>query len=329
MKAKFNCAVVKAIATTVPASALDLREASELGTPQELARIIAGTGIRKIRVASTGMTTSDLCLEAGNRVLDQLSVTRESIDAVVFVSQTPDHLLPATSATLQHRLGLKKDCLAFDLNFGCSGYIYGLLQAHLLVNAGLASRVLVFAGDTITQHLKREDRAVRTVLGDAGSATLVEKGESQSHFILKTDGSGAPALMVRPGETLHMDGMAVMNFALREVPAIVEETLRDRGWSKDQVGLFALHQANRFMVEYLRRVLRVPADSAPFLLEEYGNSGPATIPALLCLGADAFRKSGKLGSVVLCGFGSGLSWGTLATSLEHTHFLPVGEMHAR
>src|SRR5262249_4448517 len=147
-------------------------------------------GIKTVRVAPREIKCSDLCAAAAKKLFQQLQVNLNSIDAIVFVSQTPDHVAPATSAVLQHRLGLKRSVVAFDINYGCSGYIYGLYQAGLLLSSGGCQRVLVCAGDVITHLLNPADRQVRMVLADAGSATLIEKGDDQWAVAIETDGSG-------------------------------------------------------------------------------------------------------------------------------------------
>jgi 3-oxoacyl-[acyl-carrier-protein] synthase-3 len=271
-----------------------------------------------------------------------LGISPSSIDGIVFVSQTPDYILPATSAALQHRLGIPIESVAFDINYGCSGYIYGLFQAALLVSTGACENVLVCAGDVTTQLINHQDRSVRMLFGDAGSASLVSKGENSMAFNIKTDGAGGRHLIIPAGgmryprderskicstrengnirsdDDLFMDGMEIMSFALKEVPGIIDELLDHNKWSKDDVGTFGFHQANRFMLNYLRKKMKLPEGKVPVVVEGIGNSGPASIPVMLTDESVRSRDVSLLGKVVLCGFGVGLSWGAVGLDLTDT-----------
>ena len=350
MNALFDCARIAGIAAAVPTQTRQLSEFAAIWGENEVARIIAATGVSCIREAPAGMTTADLCAEAATRLLVELKVDPGSIDGIVFVSQTPDHPLPATSALLQHRLGLPTRIAAFDINYGCSGYVYGLLQAHLLIHAGMCSSVLVCAGDVSTSLISPRDRSLRMLFGDAGSATLVCAGTERSAFSVHTDGSGAAVLIVpagagrhprnaataemreaeegnfRSAEHLYMDGTEVMHFALKDVPAMIEAALELRGWSKNDPGLYALHQANRFMVDYLRRKMRLQAPAVPFACEDIGNTGPASIPVMLAREHTRLAAEGRLEKTIMCGFGVGLSVAAATLSLADVLILDVIEV---
>jgi 3-oxoacyl-[acyl-carrier-protein] synthase III len=294
---------------------------------QEVKRITLGTGIEAMHTAPKGIRASDLCQAAAEKLLDQLNIDRASIDGLVFVSQTPDYRMPATSALLQNRLGLKKSLVAFDINYGCSAYIYALYQAALLISSGGCERVLLCVGDTITQHLDPKDHKVNLVLGDAGSASLVEKGSDSLAFDIHTDGSGEDALKIAKDSNgqdqfLKMDGGAVMEFALREVKPVVERVTALQQWGSEDVQHVFLHQANAFMINYLRKLLGLAPSKVPVSVKQYGNTGPASIPLTLC---DQFSKGDicHLGKSVLSGFGIGLSWGACALDLSQVIVLPV------
>lgn len=352
MKHSFTHLRIRAIAAAIPRQRLNLRELGARHGREEVERIIATTGIESVRVAPPGVCASDLCVAAAQGILNATGILPSAIDAVVFISQTPDYRLPATSATLQHRLGLPQDALAFDLNSGCAGYIYGLLQAALLLTSGCCRRVLVLAGDTTTRLIHPDDKSVRMVFGDAGSATLVDAGAPEGeaaagplHLCLKTDGGGAPFLMVPAGGfrqpadpeaaavrddgngnrraalDLFMDGMEILNFSMREVPPAVDNALALAGWNRQDTGAFILHQANRFMVEYLRRKMQLPSAAVPVTMKDTGNTGPASIPLALALDHSRLAAEQRLQRCVLCGFGSGLAWGAAAVDLSQTLIL--------
>jgi 3-oxoacyl-[acyl-carrier-protein] synthase-3 len=240
--------------------------------------------------------------------------------------------MPATSATMQSRLELSGSVATFDISGGCAGYIYGLLQAALLIASG-CRRVLLCAGDTVTRWVHPDDRNVRMLFGDGGSATLLDRGDDVAAFAVHTDGSGAETLIVpgldeqdlarriggRPGY-LHMDGAEVMNFALRVVPQVIGEVCLLRQWEDRDVGLFGLHQANDFLLRHVRRKLGVAEDAVPSAVDDAGNTGPASIPLLLSRVGTRFSAERRRKSI-LCGFGVGLSWGAAAVDLSATQFV--------
>jgi 3-oxoacyl-[acyl-carrier-protein] synthase-3 len=350
MKTLFSCSKIAGIAAAVPAKQIALSTfASEWGE-QDVAKIIQSTGITHIREAPPGMTTADLCEAATRSLFSALQVEPGEIDGIVFVSQTPDHIMPATSAILQHRLSLDRRVAAFDISYGCSGYIYGLLQADLLISSGLCRSVLVCAGDTTTRFVNPRDRAIRMLFGDGGSATLVVQGNDPHAYSVRTDGSGARSLIVPAGgarqprsettcvareaedgnvrseEDLFMNGIAVLYMALRDVPETIDEATALAGWTRDDVSFFGLHQANRFMIDYLAKKLKVPSERVPFGADDIGNTGPASIPVLLAKEHPRLAAEGRLERSVLCGFGVGFSVAAMTASLSDTTVLQPIEL---
>lgn len=291
-------------------------------------KLSAATGVRSRHVAAAGLCTSDLCCAAGKRALQQAEWDPASVDALIFVSQTPDYLLPATSCTLQARLGLPTSCAAFDVNLGCSGYTYGLWLASTLLGSGL-SRVALLVGDTVSQITGREDRSTRPLFGDAGTATLLERAPEAPpwSFVLGTDGSGRDHLIVRRGlfrdsplnaqpelnaeGRLFMNGAEIFAFTLREVPPLVEAGLRSANWSRDDVDAIVMHQANEFMLKHLAKRMKLPAEKQPLSLGEYGNTSSASIPLTIAAQL-ADRCAAESLKLLLVGFGVGYSWGTAA-----------------
>lgn len=333
---------IESVAAWLPKNKLDMRSLCSSYGDSEVANIIKATGVEKVRIADTDMTSSDMCQKAAEYLFDADSIDKSVIDGLVFVSQTSDYVLPATSICLQDRLGLSEDTVCIDIHYGCSGYIYGLFQAACWISSGMCSKVLVLAGDTTSRMINPMDKSLRMVFGDCGTATLVSRGGSSMGFHIQSDGSGADRLIVPAGgfrtpvstETsileydedhngrtqndLFMDGMAIFNFAITKVHKNINSLLETMQWEKDSVGLFALHQANVFMVNYIRKKLKVRAEVTPTNVTNYGNTGPATIPLLfsdLC-------SQGKydLSRVVMSGFGVGLSWGSVAADMCYTRF---------
>jgi 3-oxoacyl-[acyl-carrier-protein] synthase-3 len=206
---------IAGVSSALPENQIEIESIKEKFGSLEVQRIIASTGIQSVRVAKPHQNTSHLCAAAANILLKELSILPNDIDGIVLVTQTPDVRMPATSVLLQHKLGLPTTAVAFDINYGCSGYLYGLFQAALLVSTGACERVIVCVGDTISKFLDPNDHTVRLVFGDAGSATLIEKGSQEISFNIGTDGSGANSLHIglakykRNASYLHMDGQAI------------------------------------------------------------------------------------------------------------------------
>lgn len=346
MKINFQNFFIKGIASAVPEATFDLHELDGLYGKSEIDRIMASTGIQKVRVAAPGICASNLCVQAAKVLMQTLELNPESIDGIVFISQTPDYILPSTSACIQHELGLAKNVVAFDINYGCSGYIYGLYQAAMMLAAGGCRRVLICAGDTITRLINPRDRSIRMVFGDGGSATIVERRENpdKTCFIIKTDGAGAEQLIVPAGgfrcpsnqstgtateceegnfrslDNLYMNGLEIMSFAIREVPVLINELLEECCWDRNEVGVYALHQANKFMLEYLRKKLKVKAEAVPQEVLHIGNTGSASIPIMLTSQYKTLQEQARMKKVIACGFGVGLSWGAVSLDLSETIF---------
>ncbi|MDZ5473309.1 ketoacyl-ACP synthase III [Bacillus sp. 31A1R] len=344
MKARFTNVSIKGISSAIPKGQLELGSLEAIYGEGEVKKIIASTGIESVRVSSDNQCTSDLCKTAAKALFARLEIDPLSVDGIIFISQTPDYKMPATSVLLQHQLGLPTTAVAFDINYGCSGYVYGLYQAFMLIQSGGCNRVLVCVGDTSTKFVHPGDRSVRMVFGDGGSATLIERGEETSYFILRTDGSGAEHLIIPAGgarkpisektsipfetengnirseENIYMNGMEIMSFALREIPPMINELLDEVRWSKEDVGIYALHQANKFMLDYLRKKMKLNKDAVPVAVSSVGNTGPASIPLMLSQLNQVLPKE-RLEKVICCGFGVGLSWASCTVNLSSTTIL--------
>lgn len=343
MKTIIDNVRIKAVNSWLPDKRVEMTSFNSLYGEAEVASIIKATGVERVRVADEGMTSSDMCFNAAEALFDQTGINKAEIDGLVFVSQTTDWILPATSISLQDRLGLSKDTVCIDIHYGCSGYIYGIFQAASWIACGACRNVLVLAGDTTSQMINPNDKSLRMVFGDCGTATIVSKGQGSMGLHINSDGSGSDRLIVPAGgfrtpiseETsklewdadkngrtqndLFMDGMAIFNFAITKVHKQVNALIENMEWNKEEVGFYGLHQANEFMVNYVRKKLKIEADLAPVNVRDFGNTGPATLPLLLsdvCAGNHSYN----LKKSILTGFGVGLSWGSIATDLSETKF---------
>lgn len=287
-----------------------------------VAEVTKMTGVLSRHWVEPDVTTSDLCAAAAERLLTGLGWDADSLDALIFISQTPDHRLPATASILQARLGARPGIIAFDVNLGCSAYPYGLWLAMMMVQAGAARRVLLAVGDTSSRVVDPSDRATALLFGDAGTATAIEANElcEPVTFILGSDGRGAENLMIPQGafrsiqhrspndpEKLFMDGGEIFTFTLKSVPPLVADSLDSAGERIETVDYFLFHQANTFMIKHLAKKSKIPLEKVPINIDRYGNTSSATIPLLLSDDLSTQLRQGSL-NVGMFGFGVGYSW---------------------
>lgn len=286
------------------------------------------TGIESRRVVSKSELASDLAVAAAKHLLQNGVCDATEIDFILLCTQSPDYALPSTSCLIQDRLGIPTTTGAFDINLGCSGFVYGLSTAKGLIESGQAENVLLLTSETYSKHLDIDDISVRAVFGDGAAATLISErsvttdtdGPLIGPFVFGTDGQGASRLILRegalrekaehPGEDgakLYMNGPDIFAFTLKQVPASVKALLAKSGKCMDDIDLFVFHQANKFMLEHLRKKLKIPEEKFVYALEDCGNTVSATIPIALSRAASGGHlNEGDL--VMLVGFGVGYSW---------------------
>jgi 3-oxoacyl-[acyl-carrier-protein] synthase III len=293
--------------------------------------VVKMIGVEQRRWADESISTADLCQQAAVHLLKGLDWQKESIDALIFVSQTPDYRLPATACALHGRLDLSPSCLAFDINLGCSAYPYALWLGMNMIQTGAADRVLLAVGDTVSRSVDPQDRSTAMLFGDAGTVTALERCENSpdnASFILGTDGKGAHNLIIPRGaykdysfanderlanrdpNSLFMDGSEIFNFTLQVVPALVSATINFSGCKVEEFDTFLFHQANLFMLKHLIKKVKLPVDRVPININMFGNTSSASIPLLI---ADKLSTSLKNRSMNLAmfGFGVGYSWASV------------------
>ena len=335
---KFNNIGISAISACVPQK---IERNADLGyfmSEEEIHKAIHNIGIEERRIAESNVCSSDLCYQAAEQLLNDNQIDRTSIDVLIFVSQTSDYHQPATAPMLQHRLGLTKETLCFDVNLACSGYVYGLCTAYTYANMPSINRVLLLVGETMSKIVSRKDKVNTPLFGDAGTATLIEKGEfGESLFNMHSDGSGAEVMMIPHGgfrqpcsldsfveETdnngdvrtklqFRMDGMAVFNFGISEEPRDVKNLVAAAGLNMNDIDLLIYHQANRFMTNFFTKWLKFDKNKTPYSIQKFGNTSSASIP--LTIVAELKDKYPQREKVILSGFGAGLSWGSALVDL--------------
>lgn len=342
----FSQVNIRTIATALPKEKMEMTSLYSLYGEDLVKKIVKTTEIQEVHCSPEGKTSSDYCIAAAQSLFEKSDVHVGDVDGLVFVTETPDYIMPHTSAAMQERLGLPNHLIAFDINYGCAGYVYGLFQASLLIAAGYCRNVLLCVGDTPTKYIHPQDRPLRMVFGDAGSATILSYDEhaADSAFAFYTDGGKSDQLTIPAGgsrmpckhgvtdvveqdeegngrtlENIYMDGIGIMNFALHNVKGVIHEALELTGLSLEEVDLFALHQANALIVKYLAKRLGADKAKVPFGAGMTGNTTCTSIPLMLSElysgRNESFRK------VLACGFGTGLSCAAGIIDLSGTEIL--------
>ena len=338
---------IKALTACVPQDVVFNKDLGYLIPEEEIEKTIKNIGIEQRRIATPDVMASDLCFKAAVQLMHDNDVAPDSIDVLLFMSQTADYRIPATSCLLQHRLGLPKDTMCFDISLGCSGYLFALSTAFAYASMPGINRVLLLDGETFSKIVNRRDKVDWPLYGDAGTATLIEKGDyGQSTFLLYTDGSGENSLKIHAGMRnpitaescveheqedgnirndleVFMDGMDVFNFAISKVPKSIKQLLNETGRTIDEVDYLVFHQANRFMMDFFVKKLKISPDRVPYCINKYGNTSSASVPLTI-----ASELNGCLAgehTVVMSAFGAGLSWGSAIMTTRDCKVSPIIE----
>lgn len=340
---------IRGISACVPKNVIKNESLGSVFAEEELKKIIDSVGIIERRIADKDVCASDLCFQAAEKLLNDLDVDRNSIDVLIFMSQTSDFKIPATAPILQHRLGLSKNSICFDVSLACSGYVYALTTAFTYLNLPNINRVLLLDGETFSKIVNPKDKTNGLLYGDAGTATLLEKKEGEGFkAVLHTDGQGWNAVGVTGGgcrnpfkeESLlenerqdgsignelevHMDGVEVFNFTLRVVPKSIKELLEKTETNISDYGSIVFHQANKFMIEFFAKKLKYDMTNVPISLDKFGNTSSATIPLTIVSELKEWHSSNK--KVVMSGFGAGLSWAAASVDLADTYICDLIEL---
>ena len=295
-------------------------------------KVAAKVGVNSRHLAAADETAGDMAEKAACKLFEEYNVNPKEIDFLLLCTQSSDHFLPSTACILQNRLGIPTSSGAFDYNLGCSGCVYGMAMAKSFVDSGLAKNVLLLTAETYQKYLHPSDKSNRSIFGDGAAACLISnEGIAEiGECVLGTDGSGAEHLIVKTGaarckqptgvvaedadghqrfdDYLYMNGSAIFNFTLDAVPTMMKEILAKNKMEKDEVDYYVFHQANKFMLNTIRKVCALPKDKFYVNLAETGNTVSSTVMIGLkqCLEAETIHEGMK---VMVTGFGVGLSWG--------------------
>jgi 3-oxoacyl-[acyl-carrier-protein] synthase-3 len=356
MRLKFQGRRISGLAVVLPTRELSfVEEMRNFNFPEARSlKLKEVMGYDKRRVVEPGCCVSDLAVHGMEQLFAQGHLRREDVDALLVVTQTPDHLMPSTSSLIQGRLGLKRDMICLDLNLACAGFVIGLMQAFMWLEQESIKKVVLINGDVLSRKASPKDRNIYPLIGDAVSIAVIERDPSPAPILahLQTDGSRAEVLIIPAGgmrlpasaetarledvgdnnlrakDHVFMDGSSVFNFVQTEVPPMIERLLADAGTTASEVDYFLCHQPNRFMLQKLAEKMGVPYAKMPNnVVEHFGNTGSATIPMVISLNLRERLCREKI-RAVLAGFGGGLAWAAMllelgqfdfVTTIEYTH----------
>lgn len=317
-------AYIKGITYYLPKDKLTNTDLNQLFPEWSISKVSKKTGINSRHIAARDETAGDMATKAAQKLIDEYSVPLNDIDFLLFCTQSPDYPLPTTACLIHKKLGLSNSCGAMDYNLGCSGYIYGLAIAKSLIVSGMAKNVLLLTAETYTKYIDKSDKSNRSIFGDGASATwIADNGVCAiGEFCLGTDGNGANNLIVEHGGArmnylddtqrakpkLFMDGSEVFSFTISVVPELIEKVLDKNKLDTGSINIYLLHQANKFILDTIRKICDIPEDKFYIDLSESGNTVSSTIP--IALTGILGTQSIKVGSnILLAGFGVGYSWG--------------------
>lgn len=346
---KFNGIGIKSISITVPKTKVDTIKQTSFLNEKQLEGFIQTTGIKERRIAEPNICLSDLCYDAAINLFDKTGVDPKEIDVLIFLSQTPDYKVPGTSIILQDRLKLSKSTIAFDVNLTCSGYIYGLYLAYSLLSVQGVNKVLLLVGETLSKITSKKDKSTGLLLGDAGSASLIEKDAKygESFFSLNTDGENFESVIIPSGgfrnmsskdslldkefedgsirnsEQLKMEGMDVFSFAVNKMPKDVINLLAFSGVDVNSIDKFVFHQANKYMMDFIAKKLKLDFAKMLYSIQNFGNTSGVSIP-LTIANQKVMIKNNEL--LLLNAIGAGFSWGTVILRLVDCEILDINEL---
>lgn len=333
---------ITGITACVPDSIVDNTKSKIIGDVSEIQKFIDTTGIgMRHTVGDSKICTSDLCFQAAERLIQDLEWSKQDIDCLIFVTQTPDYILPATSCILQDRLGLSTDCFAIDISLGCSGWVYGLATISQLVGSGNFKKGLLLVGDTVTVTKSERDKSTFPLFGDAGTATALEFSESapEMFFHTATDGSGYQSIIIEDGgfrnfftnESLevnereegvfrnnlqsYLNGADVFIFGITKAPRSINTLIEKFNINREEVDYLIMHQANKLMNEKIRKKVNIDTKKVPYSLDEYGNTSSASIPLTIVSRLNE-KVSSSTNKFIACGFGVGLSWASVYFEID-------------
>ena len=349
---KFSNVGIAGISAAVPVNKIYNFEYTDYFSKEEVKQIVEKVGIFERRFAPEGMCSSDLCFAAAEKLISDMDIDKSDIGLLVFISQTPDYRMPATSILLQNKLGLSKNTAAFDLTLGCSGFVYGLSIVYGLIQSGMIKKALLLDGETRSRIYSPKDRKTAFIFGDGGIAAIIENDKKfgDSFFSLNSDGSKESYIKIEsggyrnpscPSSTIEkvvdeygnirheehgfMNGADVFNFVISEIPNDLKVLYEFSGVTKDEIDYFIFHQANSYMNNYLVKKLNLDKTKVPTCIESFGNTSSVSIPLTIASRLQDSLNSDKK-KLLLSGFGVGMSWATAVINTENCYVSDMVEI---
>ncbi len=324
-----NCRIA-GISCCVPSRVYNNRRDTSQFSKVDVEKVVSLAGIVERHICDDSTCSSDLCYKSAEDIIEKLGWDKDTIDGLIFITQTPDYFLPSTSCVLHERLGLSENCAAFDIGLGCSGYPYGLWMAAMMLNSS-HKRILVLHGETPNRFTSPDDKVTYLLFGDAGSATALEYDENSStpwYFTFGTDGKGYEDLIIYSGgfrkrvddnprqHCLYMKGTNLFNFTIKKIPTLIKDTLDISNKTTEDIDYFIFHQSNKYMMQHLTKKCEINEEQAPLILDKFGNTGGPSIPLTITQTFND-KKIKEPVSMMLLGYGVGLSWSAALLELDN------------
>lgn len=339
---QFDNIKIRGMAACVPSKIEENKDLPFFPSEEDYERFVSVTGIHRRHISSPQICTSDMCLAAAQKLIEELRWDKKEIGCLIFVSQTPDYIYPATSCVLQGKLGLSPDCMSFDISMGCSGWVYGLSVISSLIGANNIKKALLLVGDTVTKTKSPFDKSAYPLFGDAGTATALESCEKSASlcFNLQTDGTKYSAIIIpeggfrnmfneeslkmktdndgimRCGLNSKMNGASIFTFSILRAPQSINALMDHFCIDKNEIDYFVFHQANLMMNEQIRKKLKIEPERCPYIFNEFGNNSSASIPLTIVTQLKK-KLMGCKAKIISSGFGVGLSWGSAFFELDN------------
>ena len=348
---KFKGIGISAMAGAVPSHIIENLKYTEFFPQEQVNEVVEKVGVYERRFADAQTCSSDLCFAAAQKLFADNDIDRSEIDLLVFISQTQDYRMPATACTLQHRLGLPNSCIAFDINLGCSAFIYGMSVVYSMMQSSGLRKALILDGETRSKVYGPRDRRSAFIFGDGGVAALVERDEKfgETTLSLNSDGSRADLIMIKAGgyrhpstpETLkervvdeygnmrseeqgYMKGGDVFNFVIREIPRDLKKTLAESGKTVEELDYIVFHQANNFINSYIAKKMKLDVNKIPHTIEKFGNTSSVSVP--LTIVSELRGKLDGSKTLMLSAFGVGMTWASAIVSFVGTKISEIVEV---
>lgn len=348
---KFEGIGISAMAAAVPNHVIENLKYTDYFPIEQVKEVVDKVGVIERRFADVDTCSSDLCFAAAQKLFYDNNIDRSEIDLLVFISQTQDYRMPATACTLQHRLGLSSSCIAFDINLGCSAFIYGISVVYSMIQGGAIRKALILDGETRSKVYGPRDRRSAFIFGDGGIAALVEKNPKygEATLSLNTDGSRADLIMIKAGGYRHpstpdtlkervvdeygnmrsqeqgyMKGGDVFNFVIREIPRDIKKAMEVSSKTTDDIDYFCFHQANNFINAFIAKKMRLDTSKIPHTIEKFGNTSSVSVPLTIVSELKDKMKGEK--TLLLSAFGVGMTWATAIISFVDTKISDIVEV---